>query len=770
MKIITLRGFDEQCNMALNKSFETANKYLCDKATSAHMLLHMLEYDNVAKAFKSDLHINAQDYVNTFLDMMQRHLSMADARRHITVSIDEISTELQSILSKAVYKAVHLEKEVDILSLYKIIVKERESEVWKVLSLMGINADEIDVSASNPLDDMPITSQFSVDYNILAQQGRFDPIESRDDEIDRTFEVMGRRIKNNPCVIGEAGVGKTAIIEGMAQRLIKGDVPSYMRNKHIISVDVSGIVSGAKYRGDFEERLNGILNEAAAHKNVVLFFDEMHMLMDAGVGSSDSSMNAANILKPAISRGDVQIIGATTFKEYKAFVEKDKAFERRLEPVFIKEPDVDAAIKMVDIVAPKYTEFHNCALEDGVVKAAVVLSDRYITDKRLPDKAITVIDETAARLKKSVHGNKFTVTVSDIKHTVSRATGIDVDDLDEKAVKKLCSLEDRLKDHVIGQDQAVTNVVKAIRRSKAGVKDPNKPIGSFLFVGPTGVGKTELTKALAIEFTNGIKNMIRFDMSEFMEKHTVSKLIGSPPGYVGYGEGGQLTEAVRRNPYSIILFDEIEKAHPDVFNIMLQILDDGILTDSQGLRVDFKNTVIIMTSNAGYGADQMGKKSIGFSSESNHDDNDPANYEKIAIKALESTFRPEFLNRLDKVIVFNKLGEPEIVKIVDLLLKQLKGRLTQSDIKVSWDKSVVNFIAKEGFSEKYGARNVKRKIQNTIEDELADKIISGEIKPSDKVKIHYKDGIDITVEHVVEIVNMVSNDVTLDKLKIGNKR
>lgn len=764
MKIVSLRGLDNKCNIALNESFDTANKFLCEEATSAHMLMHLLYNDEVAKQFDSDFSefdITAKDYTHFLTDMLYRNKDNTSANQHITVGIDEISREFQSILSYAVFRAISNQREIDVMTMYRCIIREKGSNAWKVLTLMGVDSS-IDVTQSNPLEDMPITSQFAVDYNSLAKNNRFDPIESRDKEIDRVFEVMGRRIKNNPCLVGDAGVGKTAIVEGMAQRLVSGDVPNYLRNKHIISVDVSGIVSGSKYRGDFEEKLNGILNEAASNNNVILFFDEIHMLMEAGGSSADSAMNAANILKPAISRGDVQIIGATTPAEYKKFVEKDKAFERRLQSVDIGEPDVESAIKMAQKVAYKYEEFHKCKIDADALEAAVVLSDRYITDKKLPDKAITVLDETAARLKKNYNRNsKFTVSVADIKSTISKTTGIDVDDLDETSRKKLSTLGNRLQQHVIGQDDAIHAVVKAIRRSKAGIKDPNRPIGSFLFVGPTGVGKTELTKALAIEFSNGIKNMIRFDMSEFMEKHTVSKLIGSPPGYVGYGEGGQLTEAVRHNPYSIILFDEIEKAHPDVFNILLQILDDGILTDSQGLKVDFKNTIIIMTSNAGYGADQFGKKSIGFGTSTDESDTDAGKNEKIAMKALESTFRPEFINRLDKIVIFNKLEKDSIEKIVELLFKQLKGRLSQSDIKLSWDESIIKHIAETGFSEKYGARNIKRKIQEQIEDLIADKIIDEELMPGYTVKVCY------TSEVVIRIRKSISKRLEFSKTEVA---
>ena len=771
MRVVSIRGFDDRCNMALNRSFETANEYLCEEATSAHMLYNLLKFTRVVREFKEDIGMDASDFSDNFISIMSKYKSERDPNDHVEVNIEEISDEFRQILQRAIHKSIQMGKEVDDITLYKCIIKDKRSDAWKMLELMGINKDSIDISAANPLEDMPITSQFGVDYNILAKEGRFDPIEAREDVIDRAFEVMGRRIKNNPCFVGESGVGKTAIVEGMAQRLVEDKVPNYLKGKHIISIDITSIVQGSKYRGDFEERLNGVLNEAASNSNIILFFDEMHMLAEAGGNSKESAMTASNILKPAISRGDVQIIGATTPKEYKKFIEQDSAFERRLQSVKVPEPSVDEAIRMVYAVIDRYNDFHNSTITDEALEAAVVLSDRYITDKKLPDKAITVIDETAARLKKKHNSiQKFDITLAEIKKTVSKTTGIDVEDLDETSKNKMQSLGDRLKSHVIGQDAAVMNVTKAIRRSKAGIKDPNRPIGSFLFVGPTGVGKTELTKAVAIEFGGGLKDLIRFDMSEFMEKHSVSKLIGAPPGYVGYGNGGQLTEAVRNNPYSIILFDEIEKAHPDVFNIMLQILDDGILTDSDGLKVDFKNTVLIMTSNAGYGAEQMHKSSIGFGRSEEVESNEDKQ-EKIAMKALESTFRPEFINRLDKIVVFNKLDKDSIFKITELLFKQLKTRLTQVGIEFTWEDSIIEYISSEGFSDKYGARNIKRKIQDILEDELADRIISGEARAGDTITVSYKDKLEIVVKHNISIDDLKKTqtipgtDIAVDLLK-----
>lgn len=754
LKLVRLRGFDNESNNVINSSFALANEYSCKEITSSHLLYSLLQDRTIRRMFKDDFDIDAQRYEKHFIDeLIENEHNMSASAYDRTVGINDISSELQTLLSRVAYKALNTNRDVDIKSLYNTIVNDKHCSAWNTLEKMGIDKSMTNTKLTSPLEYMPITANFATDYNVLAKNRRFDPISSREKEINLIFEVMGRRIKNNPCLVGDPGVGKTAIIEGMAQMINSGNVPPYLKDKHIISVDISGIVSGSKFRGDFEERLNGVLNEAASNKEVILFFDEIHMLADAGTTSGESTMTALNILKPAISRGDVQIIGATTYPEYRKFIEKDKAFERRMELVDIPEPCINDAITMVKGVVPNYTSFHDCNLGDGVIESAVKLSDRYITDKRLPDKAITLIDDTAAHIKRINGGQKFTVNVPDIHETISRMTGIDISDIDSESREKLNSLSTRLMSHVIGQDNAVVSVSKAIRRSKAGIKDPNRPIGSFLLVGPTGVGKTELCKALAIEFGGGIKNLIRFDMSEFMEKHSVSKLIGSPPGYVGYTDGGQLTEAVRRNPYSIILFDEIEKAHPDIFNIMLQILDDGILTDSQGIKVDFKNTVIIMTSNAGYGVEDDNKKRVGFGNVDNSTKIDAEKVEKDALKALESTFRPEFLNRVDKTVVFNKLSEDNIKGIVELLLNQVNTRISESGIKISWDDIFVGYIAKVGFSDKYGARNIKRKIQDTLEDEIADRIINGDAVEGDVIQIAYseQEGVQFNIDRTLEV-------------------
>lgn len=735
LKEVFVHGFDDEANSAINRAISTANTMLSDEVSTMHLMMAMVPLPSISEKFYKDTGIEPRSFFSYCMDNYT-NTEKEGVRGYLT--IEDFTPGLQNLFSRYVHRFMFSQTEIPARVIYDCIIKDTRTEVWRILRLMGANNQSHDVK-SNILEDMPGTAQFAVDYNALAASGRFDPVCAREKEIDYTIEVLGRRIKSNPCLVGHAGVGKTAIIEGLAQRIIAGEVPDYLKDKHIVSVDISGIISGAKYRGEFEERLNTVLNEAASNENVILFFDEIHMLIGAN-SNGDSSMNAANIIKPAISRGDVTIIGATTLKEYKKNIEKDSAFERRFQRVLIEEPSVEQTISMVNAVIDKYNQFHNSKISSDAIELAVVLSDRYITDKKLPDKAITVIDETAAHLKKNVvAGAEILITSKDIKETVSRSTGIDVSDLDTTMTNKLESLASNLHKHVIGQDNAVQSVTKAIRRAKAGVKDPNRPIGSFLFVGPTGVGKTELCKALAREFSGDIKSLIRFDMSEFMEKHSVSKMIGSPPGYVGYGEGGQLTEAVKNNPYSVILFDEIEKAHPAVFNIMLQILDDGVLTDGEGSKVDFKNCIIVMTSNAGYGADGMSTGRIGFGASEDSKEDKADKQEQIALKALEQTFRPEFLNRLDKIVIFSKLTKEEAYDIVELSLKALQSRLKANNIEMSWKASLVEKILEVGYSDKYGARNIKRKVQDIIGDKLADGIIDGTIANGSSIVLSYTD-------------------------------
>ena len=622
-----------------------------------------------------------------------------------------------------------------------------------------------------------------------------DPVIGREKEIRRVIQILSRRTKNNPCLIGEPGVGKTAVIEGLAQLIASGDVPDTIRGKRVVILDLSGMVAGSKYRGEFEERSKNVINEVTEAENVLLFIDEIHTII--GAGGAEGALDASNILKPSLARGEIQLIGATTLEEYRKYIEKDAALERRFQPVTVEEPTEDEAFQILKGLRPKYEEHHHVTITDAALKAAVRLSARYINDRFLPDKAIDVVDEAASKTRLTVYvepkgiktleeeikklekekedairdeayelageikkkqaskrekirklkekwesekeSRELTVDENDIADVISGWTKIPVSKLAEGETERLLKLESILHERVVGQDEAVVAVAKAIRRGRVGLKDPKRPIGSFLFLGPTGVGKTELCKALA-EAMFGTENaLIRVDMSEYMEKHSVSKMIGSPPGYVGYEGGGQLSEKVRRNPYSVILFDEVEKAHPDVFNILLQVLDDGHITDSQGHKIDFKNTVIIMTSNAG-AENIIAPKQLGFMSQ----DDEKVRYQRMKTGVMDEVkrmFKPEFLNRIDDTIVFHPLTKDHMKEIVTILLNVLAKRTkNQMSIRLNAGDDVKEYLVEKGYDEKYGARPLKRTIQNLIEDKLAELVLEGKVREGDSVKITCKDG------------------------------
>ena len=637
--------------------------------------------------------------------------------------------------------------------------------------------------------------EFGYNLNDRARQGKIDPVIGRKDEIERIIQVLVRRTKNNPVLIGEPGVGKTAIAEGLAQRIVEGNVPEIIKDKEIYTLDVSALIAGAKYRGDFEERLKDVIAEVEAREDVILFIDEIHVVI--GAGGAEGAMDASNILKPTLTKGELQIIGATTIDEYRKHIEKDTAFERRLMPIMVEEPSVEDTILILRGIRDKYEAHHNVKITDEALAAATELSHRYINDRFLPDKAIDLIDEAASKLRvenfkspnalkeledelkklskekeeavtsqnfeeaakvrdqekkvkealadekkhwdKEKHAQNMTVDEEEIAEIVSKWSGVPVTTMNAEESERLVHLEEELNGQVIGQPQAVEAVSRAIKRARVGLKSADKPIGSFIFVGPTGVGKTYLAKSLAKSLFGDESAMIRVDMSEYMEKHTVSRLVGSPPGYVGYDEGGQLTEAVRRKPYSVVLFDEIEKAHPDVFNILLQILDDGRLTDGQGRTVDFKNTVLIMTSNVG--ATLLKKQNtMGFGAP---DEGNEKGYDKMVETIqgrLKETFRPEFLNRIDEIIVFKYLEKEQVKEIVKLMLRDLKTRLEDNDFSVTFADGVVDYIGKEGFDEEYGARPLVRSIRKNIEDRLADEILSGKVHKEKAIHIDVDDG------------------------------
>ncbi len=641
-------------------------------------------------------------------------------------------------------------------------------------------------------------NQYSTDLTKQAIEGKLDPIVGRKDEIERVIQILSRRTKNNPCLIGEPGVGKTAVVEGLAQKIIAEDVPEMLKNKRVVSIDISSMVAGAKYRGDFEERIKKCLNEVKKAGDIILFIDEIHTIV--GAGSAEGAIDAANILKPLLARGEIQLIGATTLNEYRKYIEKDAALERRFSPVTVNEPTAEDTVKILKGIRDKYEAHHNVKITDEAIEAAVKMSVRYINDRFLTDKAIDLMDEAASCVKMKTYTqpdnlkeleeqiestknekeeairvqefekaatlrdkektlreklskeqekwndknkrNVVEISNEDIAEVIARWTGIPVKKLTQDENEKLKNLEETLHQRVIGQTEAVTAVAKAIRRGRVGLKDPKRPIGSFIFLGPTGVGKTELSKALAESLFGDENAMIRIDMSEYMEPHSVSKLIGSPPGYVGFDEGGQLTEKVRRKPYCVILFDEIEKAHPDVMNMLLQILEDGRLTDAQGRTVSFKNSVIIMTSNVGARL-ITDSKTLGFSNNSEDKETDEQKkYEetkKAVLQELKKEFRPEFINRVDEIIVFHKLTDKEIESIIDIMLKEVIKRMEDNNIEIKIDKSVKELIAKKGIDKAYGARPLRRTIQNVVEDKLAEEILDGKIKPGDKAKISAKD-------------------------------
>lgn len=642
-------------------------------------------------------------------------------------------------------------------------------------------------------------NQFGTDLTKQAEEGKLDPIVGRKDEIERVIQILSRRTKNNPCLIGEPGVGKTAVVEGLAEKIIQEDVPEMLKNKRVVTIDLSSMVAGAKYRGDFEERIKKCLNEVKKAGDVILFIDEIHTIV--GAGSAEGAIDAANILKPLLARGEIQLIGATTLNEYRKYIEKDAALERRFSPVTVNEPNVEDTIQILKGIRDKYEAHHNVKITDEAIRASVNLSVRYITDRFLPDKAIDLIDEAASKVRmitytqpnslkeleqtievtkqekeeairtqdfekaaslrdkernlreklekeqekwKDKNTKKVTeITEEEIAEVIANWTKIPVKKLTQNENEKLKNLEQTLHKRVIGQEEAISAVSKAIRRGRVGLKDPKRPIGSFLFLGPTGVGKTELSKALAEALFGDENAMVRIDMSEYMEPHSISKLIGSPPGYVGFDDGGQLTEKVRRKPYCVILFDEVEKAHPDVMNMLLQILEDGRLTDSQGRTVNFKNAVIIMTSNIGARLITDNKK-LGFAGVlSDEEKEEQKKYEEIkkeVLAELKKQFRPEFINRIDEIIVFHKLTDTEISSIIEIMLNEVQTRLQENNMEIKMDKSVKELIAKEGIDKAYGARPLRRTIQNFVEDKIAEAILDGEVKAGTKVKLVAKDG------------------------------
>ena len=800
--------FTESAQRALNGALAAACELGHNYIGSEHVLLGLLaEEEGVAAKVLND-HGVSLDRVREVV------VNIAGKGVPTTVNPADMTPRTKKIIEASSYEALRSgQNYIGTEHLLLSLLSETDSVAVRIIASMGVSIKELysdirsylgaqpesEVYADNKgaphssgKSKTPNVDKYGRDLTALAKEGKLDPIIGRDEETQRVIQILSRRTKNNPCLIGEPGVGKTAVVEGLAQKIADSNVPETLENKRIVTLDITGMLAGAKYRGEFEERLKSVMEEVSKNTDVILFVDEIHNII--GAGAAEGAIDAANILKPALARGQLQLIGATTIDEYRKYIEKDAALERRFQSVMVGEPTPDEAIQILQGLRDKYEAHHKVKITDEAINAAVSYSVRYIGDRYLPDKAIDLIDEAASRLriasytspaplkemeekikavsaekeeavkgqdferaaslrdeekklteqydaarmewKKQHSDDKLSIGEPEIAEIVTSWTGIPVKKLAEEEGERLLHLDELLHERVVGQNEAVDAVARAIRRGRIGLKDPKRPTGSFIFLGPTGVGKTELSKALAALLFGDENAMIRVDMSEFMEKHSVSKLIGSPPGYVGYDEGGQLTEKIRRKPYSVVLFDEIEKAHPDVFNLMLQILDDGMLTDSQGRKVDFKNTVIIMTSNVGASALTSNSRALGFG-ESAGEGNDM--HEK-AMKALKDTFRPEFLNRVDEIIVFNKLSDKEIEQIAVIMLGEIRKRIEDIGIQITFDEQVAALLAKEGFDPVYGARPLRREIQRRIEDSFSNEMLSGNLKAGDSIRVTVKDG------------------------------
>ena len=782
-------GFSEKANTSLNKAVECAEDLGHTYIGSEHLLLGLLESaDSVAGKLLLSKGVTGKKVYDIIRETVGAGIPTE-------LSPADFTPRSKHIIEMAIYLAVSTNQalagtEHILLS----ICREGNGYGCQLLIKLGVNMQSLvkELTTSPKAQHSKSLSQhknsnsqlekYSRDLTSLAKENKIDPVIGREKEIERVIQILSRRSKNNPCLIGEPGVGKTAIAEGLALKIAKGTVPELLKDKRLLSLDLTGMVAGTKYRGDFEERIKGIIDEVKNSTDIILFIDEVHTIM--GAGSAEGAVDAANILKPSLARGELQLIGATTIDEYRKNIEKDAALERRFQPIIVGEPSPEDAIEILKGIRDKYEAHHKVKITDDAIKSAVILSHRYIGDRFLPDKAIDLIDEACSKVRlKSltppeeikVMENKIAnlsaekemavnqqdferaaslrdeekelqqeynsqkarwqsedktrekqVTETEIAEIVSGWTGVPVSQMTEEESQRLLRMEDELHKRIVGQNTAVTAIARAIRRGRAGLKDPKRPIGSFIFCGPTGVGKTELTKALAESMFGDENAMIRLDMSEFMEKHTVSKLIGSPPGYVGFDEGGQLTEKIRRKPYSVVLFDEIEKAHPDVFNTLLQILDDGILTDSQGRKVDFKNSVIIMTSNVGARLINEEKATFGFTA--NENSHSEEKIKEAVMSELKNTFRPEFLNRIDDIIVFSRLNENDIKEIAKRLLLGLEKRMKDLEFGIAFDDSVVDYISKAGYDKIYGGRPLKRAIQTKIEDVLSEKILEKSIE------------------------------------------
>ena len=788
-------GFTESANNALNFAIEAAENLGHTYIGSEHILLGLLS-DN--KTVSASILNSKKITLKKVEEQIKKNIGVGIPT---SLSPEDVTPKCRKIIENALNSNVKKSSAGTEQILYSLL-KDSQNAGCKILSSLGVSPYEISTDILNDNIDNKKTTQketkttlidkYGKDLTELAENGGIDPVIARENEIERVIEILSRRSKNNPCLIGEPGVGKTAIAEGLALEIANGNVPENLKNKRIISLDLTCMVAGTKYRGDFEERIKNIIDEVQENGNIIVFIDELHNIV--GAGSAEGAVDAANILKPSLARGDIRVIGATTLNEYRKYIEKDAALERRFQPVIVEEPSLEDAKEMIYGVKSFYEKHHGVTITDEAIDSAINLSERFITDRFLPDKAIDLIDEASAKVKlknfslpenlkteeknikeksekklkaieeqdfekaakyrdeekrlnielrikkqkwqeESENRNLF-VTEDDIKNIVSVWSKIPVTEISKTESEKLLTLENELHKRIVGQEEAVKAVSRAIRRGRAGIKDPKRPIGSFLFLGPTGVGKTELTKTISECIFGNENEVIRIDMSEYMEKHSVSKLVGSPPGYVGFDEGGQLTEKVRRKPYSIVLFDEIEKAEPDIFNILLQILEDGVLTDSNGRKVNFKNTIIIMTSNIGASLISNNKSSMGFSGENKELTRNKRNRE-LVIEEVKKTFKPELINRIDELIVFDLLTKEEIKEVTKRMLNEIKNRLKDKNIAIEFTDSVINKLSEKGFDKVYGARPLRRLITTEIEDMLSEKFLSGELN-KEKYIIDYK--------------------------------
>lgn len=801
-------SFTQKANEVLNLAIKAAENYGHNYVGSEHILYGLLsEGTGLAASILNEKGITAEDVDN----LIRTEIGTGNPTR---LSPDDFTPRSKRIIELSFQIARSMRHSfVGTEHLLVSLIKESDSYAVRFLNELGVSVDEIlqfvaesisggesDATESKKngkkgKSKTPTLDEFGKDLTELAKQGKIDPVIGREKEINRVIQILSRRNKNNPCLIGEPGVGKTAIAEGLALKIVQDEVPELLKNKKIVALDLTSMVAGTKYRGDFEERIKKAMDEVKVAKDVILFIDEVHTIM--GAGAAEGAVDAANILKPSLARGELQVIGATTIDEYRKNIEKDAALERRFQPVTVGEPTEEEAVEILRGLRDKYEAHHKVKITDEAIESAVKMSSRYIADRYLPDKAIDLIDEAASivrlnaqtipqnlkdmedeikrleqekqsavtsqdfesaaklrdkqnNLKKLLADEKEkwknvsshevkSVTTDEIASVVSQWTGIPVNQLTKEESERLLNMEKILHERIVGQDKAVSSIARAIRRGRVGLKNPKRPIGSFIFLGPTGVGKTELCKTLAEAMFGDENAIIKLDMSEYMEKHTVSKLIGSPPGYVGFDEGGQLTEKVRRHPYSVVLFDEIEKAHPDVFNMLLQILEDGVLTDSQGRKVSFKNCIIIMTSNVG--ADKITDPKLAMGFNHSEDGKDSAKtIEELVMPDLKRTFKPEFLNRLDEIIVFNQLEKDDIKEIARRMLKTLIKRVKDMDIDIEFTDEAVSALADEGFDKTYGARPLRRAIQSKIEDRLSELILDGTVKPNTKCTVDFKDG------------------------------